>query len=108
MARDAARGENEALFREVNERVESAAQRLPDADERFAFVCECSDETCAEEIELRVEEYERVRSVPTWFSVHPGHVEPEIEVVVERRDGYWIVEKTDDDAVAVAERTDPR
>jgi hypothetical protein len=39
---------------------------------------------------------EEIRNVPTHFVVMPGdaHVIPEVEVVVNRTNRYWVVEKT--------------
>jgi hypothetical protein len=100
-------GENEALFREVNETVASAATATI-VDEPIKFLCECAIETCAESAPLSRDEYEQVRSVPEHFLVTPGHVQPEVERVVEQHDRrYWVVEKFGE-AAEVAEDTDPR
>jgi hypothetical protein len=98
---------NEALFREVNERVEELHEvhgggGLPE------FVCECPDDTCTERISLPLAVYERVRSDPHLFLLRPGHEQPEVEHVVERGDGFVIVRKDSPTAARVAERTDPR
>ena len=53
-------------------------------------------------------EYERVRSEPHRFAVFPGHELPDVEVVVERRDGYAVVQKNEGAPERIAERTDPR
>jgi hypothetical protein len=42
---------------------------------------------------MSLDAYRHVRSEPTWFFVRPDHVQPEVEVVVERAAGYWIVQK---------------
>ena len=99
-------GENEAILREVNEAVASAAAtaRVP---QPIAFLCECATPTCAESVSLFREEYERVRSAPERFLVTPGHVQPEVERVVEQHHAYWVVEKYGEAAEAV-EATDPR
>ena len=101
-------GLNEALFREVNERVrtinEAFSQVLADAE----FVCECGDDGCTERITLTLDDYERVRSEPTWFIVKPGHETALVERVVERHAGWWAVKKTDGDAAELAEELDPR
>ena len=85
---------NEALFREVNERIaEISAGFGVDADAPLEFLCECGDEGCAERIPLTGPEYERVRSDATWFVIVPGHERLEVETVVGREAGYFIVEK---------------
>ncbi len=104
--RERAIGRNEAMFREVNEAIEDAA-RAVGLDDEVAFLCECGDDLCAEEIQLGVREYERVRAVPTRFFVRPGHVRPDLEQIVERHERYWVVEKLDE-AADEAEETDPR
>ena len=81
-------GFNEATFRELNESIDA---REPTG--RAAFRCECARLGCTELIELGREDYEAVRSHPRRFFVLAGHELPEVEDVVERRDGYFVVEK---------------
>ena len=90
---------NEALLREVNERV-ATLDRSPrtawanGSDERFAFQCECGRApTCGEQISLTLAEYDEVRSQADRFLVMPGHEEPLIERVVLRDDRYLVVDK---------------
>jgi len=80
---------NQALFREVNERIEDIAR----SGDGLEFVCECSDPECVSTVKLSLAEYERIRSESTWFFVKSGHVIPEIERVVFVEDGYAVVEK---------------
>ena len=75
-------GRNEALFRQVNERLKALGEGFSMVAERADFVCECADELCAEPIQLTLEEYERVRSDSRWFVVVRGHERPEIETIV--------------------------
>jgi hypothetical protein len=103
-------GKNEALFREVNERIrEVSGQALAlDGDAPLQFVCECSDEGCNEAVELTVPEYEAVRAEPTHFLVAPGHVwERDDERVIREAESYMVLEKAGD-AGDVAEDEDPR
>jgi hypothetical protein len=103
-------GKNEALFREVNERIRDVSERVVafDGDATLEFVCECSEEGCSEAVELTLAEYESVRSDPTHFIVAPGHVwQPETERAVRENETYAVVEKTGD-AGEVAEDKDPR
>src|SRR5262249_51004977 len=97
---------NEALFRSLNEMLSDAATLEGDHGE-VRFLCECSDEACADEILLRQETYEHVRAVATHFAVQPGHFRPDIERIVEQHGSYWVVAKTGD-AADVARETDPR
>ena len=97
---------NEALFREVNERIEKVTERFA-APDPMSFVCECVDNTCARHVELTHAEYEAIRSNPKRFAVAPDHDDPELENVVERHKGYIVVEKFGAGA-SVATATDPR
>jgi hypothetical protein len=102
---------NEALFREVNERMAETAERFAATEDDatpLGFVCECGRAGCAEKMSMTLAEYERVRSVPTHFAVVPGHELPGVERVVERHGTHLVVEKRDGDADRVARETDPR
>jgi hypothetical protein len=83
----------EALFRSVNERIEATNGRFGVGFEQIKFVCECADEHCMQRITLAVRSYEDVRRIPTHFIVTADHVDREFERVVERLDGYVVVEK---------------
>jgi hypothetical protein len=97
---------NEAVFREVNERIERTAQESKTSD-RFGFVCECGLEDCLELVELSIFQYERVRANPLWFFVVEGHEIESVEDVVERMSDYNIVKKQGV-GQDVARVTDPR
>ena len=113
MARDAERlGKNEALFREVNERIHEVDRLLDrpgtDRESLWEFICECSNEACFEHVELRPAEYEAVRAHANRFVILPGHELRDIEDVVQRSDRYAVVEKRAGPAGKVARETDPR
>jgi hypothetical protein len=102
---------NEALFREVNERVADVAEHFIQVEthsDPVEFNCECGSADCTQQMAMTVHEYEAVRAAPTRFAVVPGHQVPEIERVIDRYPNYLIVEKQDDDATKVARETDPR
>jgi hypothetical protein len=99
-------GQNEALFREVNERIERLSQTLQ-ATDSITILCECGDASCTEQIEVSLPEYERVRQDPTLFFVVLGHEQTDVEDVVEQGEGYTVVRKTDG-AAEVARERDPR
>ena len=107
-AREERLGANEALYRQVNERVAEVAEQFIEGEERVNFSCECGDEACAEQIPMTVGDYEAVRAEATHFAVVPGHEVPDIERVVARHPSYLVVEKQDPDAEEVARETDPR
>ena len=100
---------NEALFREVNERVEELAQRFStDLDQPAGFVCECSREDCVERIDVPLPAYAEVRRNARRFFVLPGHALSDIEHVVEEQPGYLVVEKDTPTSIRIVERHDPR
>ena len=100
-------GLNEAVFREVNERIQDVADSFELGDQPLNLVCECGDPTCVQHITLTKGEYEAVRADPTHFAVFPGHEIPDVEEVVEKRNGYDVIRKEGETA-QVAKETDPR
>src|SRR6476620_1177632 len=66
-------GRNQALFREVNERIERVSGALRTGTDTITVLCECGNQSCAEHIEVSLSDYERVRAEPTLFLVRPGH-----------------------------------
>ena len=100
---------NEALFRDVNERIaqlgESAQAWSPDG--AVEFLCECGEEGgCGERVRVPVHVYDRVRGQDDRFVVKPGHETPELERAVDWTNEYVIVDK-----IAAVERevaNDPR
>jgi hypothetical protein len=99
-------GKTEALFRNVNEGIREASDRLE--SEVGDFICECGDSSCTEHIRVPLEEYERVREHPTHFVVRPGHVKGPIERVVEQGRHYSVIEKLDRVIARIAKRLNPR
>jgi hypothetical protein len=100
---------NEALFRDVNERVRALTGTFtsPSDREPVAFVCECGRADCAASIQLTIAEYEHVRSDSAQFVVASGHESPHVERVVQRREHYDIVRKNPKEA-QIAIDTNPR
>jgi hypothetical protein len=94
---------NQALWREVNERIKAVAETSGEVD----FLCECAMMDCTETVTMSMAEYERIRSSPTEFPIKVGHDLPEIESVVEASDGYVVVQKKGA-AAEEAARLDPR
>jgi hypothetical protein len=94
---------NQALFREVNERIN---QVRPDTLGFAEFVCECSDAVCSESVAIRSDEYEAVRSDPNRFLVAPGHATEAVEDVVEDHGRFLVIEKTVERRFM--DETDPR
>jgi hypothetical protein len=101
-------GLNEAVFREVNERIEHLAERFDLKTQSLDLICECGDGTCEERLIMTRAEYEELRSDPHQFAVHPGHEFPDVESIVGSRKGYDIVRKNRGTPEEIAEQTDPR
>jgi hypothetical protein len=97
--------ENEALFRAANERVKDSEEQRTRVVERY--FCECADPECRGMVPLSRADYERVRSDSRHFVVVPGHERPEVDKVLERHEGWAIVEKAPETAETV-EELDPR
>jgi len=99
---------NQALFREVNERIRELGSALGSSyRQHLHLVCECSDDSCTTTIDVAVEDYERVRAFPARFLIYPRHDVPQIERIVDRGRGYEIVEKLGD-AARLVSALDPR
>lgn len=98
---------NEALFRDVNERVKEIAARHGEDDHVYEFYCECSNADCTFQLKATLREYEGVRAHSTRFLIAVNHSLPEIEQVVERNDDWWVVEKRGEPGELAAE-LDPR
>jgi hypothetical protein len=92
MAKAERKAKNEVVFREVNERIESAAVAFGVPGEA-SFVCECGDATCTEMVHLTLSEYGEIRSNGRRFAIIPGHEDPAVERVVGGTRRFTIVEK---------------
>jgi hypothetical protein len=106
--RDRRLGENEILYREVNERMLDLHDRFGLDDDYVEFVCECSRIDCNERLRLTTAEYEHVRESGRHFALRHGHEEPSIESVVEENDRFVMVEKDEGEPAELARATDPR
>jgi len=101
-------GKNEALFREVNDRIEGVTESLQVTSENLSILCECGDESCMEQIEVPLADYERIRADPVLFFIRKGHDERDVEDVVEQAPGYDIVRKRSGGAAELARDLDTR
>ena len=98
-------GLNEAMFREINERLEALAEKTSAQFGDLDLVCECGHRDCAERITLTIEEYQELRSDPLLFVVLPGHEIPDVEDVIQQTSGWLIVRKGPGEPAAVARAT---
>jgi hypothetical protein len=60
------------------------------------FICECADPSCRAHVQMPRERYEAIRRDPRRFFVRPGHEIPEAEEVIQREEGWNVVEKPGD------------
>lgn len=81
------------LFREVNERIAELTSRLDGIGVNL-FICECSNDSCAESLEITPTEYEAVRAHGDRFIVLAGHQLPRTEHVVDGNGRFLVVETT--------------
>jgi hypothetical protein len=103
------RAANEAVFREVNERIEALDEQLIEREgDGFEIVCECHRLDCMERLHVEKTAYERIRSESALFFVRAGHQDPTAEDVVDSAANYLIVRKHPGIPQQVAEATDPR
>ena len=100
---------NEAVFRNVNERIKALQHSFAVAErEPLQMICECDKLDCMERVSVGVDAYELVRSHSDEFIVSPGHEDARIEEVISVTSGYTIVRKKQGDPREVAVETDPR
>jgi len=85
---------NEQAFRAYNER---RSDLEAGTDEEIPFVCECGNEDCLEMVEVMPAEWEAAHARDDQFVVMPAqeHIFPDVERVVDRQPGYWVVRKFD-------------
>ncbi len=101
--------ENEARFRDANEKIEAAFERLEPTTRSIPFVCECGRPDCFQVLRLTFAEYELARQNPRYFVCAPGHqlTGPGLGRTVQETRKFVIAEKIGA-AGAVAEERDPR
>ena len=111
--RESRLAKNEAVFREVNERVLEIKEALgpdPRSSELVdGLICECSDQGCLERVgPLTISDYEAVRRDPRRFIIAANHQALDVESVIEMNPTYWVVEKLEGVPAEVARKRDPR
>jgi len=89
--------ENEVIFRDANEELRQFIKEHNKTDDdkikKLRFLCECSNFTCREHIELSLTKYEKIHRNSSQFIVKPGHEMLSIERIVSREPDYFVVEK---------------
>lgn len=81
-----------SVFREVNDRIAEITGTWAWEDGQ-GFLCECAAGRCTEAVWLTRAQYEAIRAVPTQFFTVPGHELAGEDRVVERHEGFVVVEK---------------
>jgi hypothetical protein len=99
-----AAGRMQAIYRDVNERIVELAD-----DSSLTIICECCNDECADPIVVPQRAYDATRAHSRRFLVTDGHFEPKIERVLERHEGFMVIEKfgpaarvVEDDALSAA------
>lgn len=98
--------DNEVVFRQANERVQSALAELKSmaktehynylpkqSDAPIHFYCECSDENCKKRIIIKPSLYKEIHTSRKRFLIKPSHGVPSIERIVFKESAYTVVEK---------------
>ena len=100
---------NEAVFREVNERIEGLQRSFAvTQNQPLQIVCECDRLDCTSRISVALETYEGVRAHADEFFVVEGHEDSGVEEIIDTGTGYLIVRKKPGEPRQMAEDTDPR
>ena len=79
------------LFRDVNERISTVADRSLD-ESKIGFVCECFDRSCVEKVYLALMEYESLRLQADHFVIAPGHTAAPYQRLIEANDRFGLVQ----------------
>ena len=97
MSSDVRKRKNENDSGSSNERIARTWEHSRFAPSSVVFVLrmrrtiECTQMRC----ELTLDEYQDVRVEATWFVILPGHESPDVERIIERRAGYYVVERSE-------------
>ena len=101
-------GLNEAVYREVNEKLRAVNEVFATITDNFEIMCECGHATCDDRFSIAPGAYEELRRDPVLFAIVPGHEIPDVEDVVASTETYAVVRKRPGDPAQVATQTDPR
>jgi hypothetical protein len=87
--------QKQRLMREVNDRLRDVAEL-----DVSVFICECTDPHCNSTLELSLEKYDRIRSVPAWFVLTSDHADPTVDRVVEENGKFVVAERSENTHLA--------
>jgi hypothetical protein len=86
--------QNEAMYRAVNRQIEEASAEAGGApNEQLEVLCECGEDGCNKTLALTITEYDEAHVQRDRFIVASGHEDPQIEVIVTRKEDYLVVDK---------------
>lgn len=101
--------ENEVVFRQLNEQIQKGIEEVNQMaaedgqpeykfqhnpeDLTLHFYCECSDVNCVERVQVSLHEYNEIHKRRDQFVVIPGHDMKNIEKVIQRNQGFVVVQK---------------
>ena len=85
--------DNEILRRARNEWIEQTADSFGANHVEEAYICECGDPQCSDNISLTRVEYEAVRSEGSHFVVAIDHENPEMERIIVENKRFTVVQK---------------
>jgi hypothetical protein len=92
--RDERIAKNETVMRAANRELEHAELEVSNgAGTRLEVLCECGRDDCDGMLSLTLAEFEEIHAQGDRFVVLHGHNTPDIENVVEEREGYLVVDK---------------
>lgn len=89
---------NEQVIRERNMRKKDGLKKFFRSSRAVTkapidFVCECSRLDCKQRIKLSIDEYEKIHKRQDRFIITAGHGTPSVENIINKTNGYEIVEK---------------
>jgi Tfp pilus assembly protein PilX len=85
---------NETVMRAANRELQHAEEEVSNGSAtRLEVLCECGRDDCDGVLTITLGEFEEVHSQGDRFVVLYGHNTPDIETVVEEREGYLVVDK---------------
>jgi hypothetical protein len=87
--------ENEVVFRRANETLWGVYDDAEGAPlDGYPFLRERGDRNCTAVVQVPLEIYEQIREHPARFLTLPGYKQLPSEEIIDRGDGYDVVEKT--------------
>ena len=99
---------NQVHFRDFNEWIKASNRRMGDTDPTHGYICECTDGSCRQPVELNDQEYEAIRADGARFVMAVNHENPEFDLVVAQNKRFATIEKLPGESARIALDSDPR